>query len=47
MRRELTNGANGDVRMPWVQTRGGTSELLLTNVALIQSETRLKLDFEP
>jgi len=34
----LTNGANSDVRTPWVQTRGGTGELLPTDAALIQSE---------
>ena len=42
----LTSETNGDVRTPWVQTRGGTGELLPTNAALIQSEARLKLDFE-
>ena len=46
-RQALTNGANSDVRMPRVQTRGVTGELLPTDAALIQSETRLKLNFEP
>ena len=44
-RRALTNETNSDVRTPWVQTRGGTGKLLPTDAALIQSETRLKLDF--
>jgi len=42
---ELTSGTNGDVRIPRVQTRGVTGELLPTDAASIQLQSRLKLDF--